>query len=154
DNHDLGLRRLFLARSAHGAGRMEGFVILNPIEGGKAWATEMYRHRIDSVRGTMAFLIHHILKELQKEGVERVAMCLDPGLRCTPLEGASALVRRGMQFSENWMGLIFDIAGIRHFKGRFRPRYENRYVCSRPNISPGAIWAFVRVFGAFNLSLP
>ncbi|MGQ0634905.1 MAG: bifunctional lysylphosphatidylglycerol flippase/synthetase MprF [Planctomycetaceae bacterium] len=154
DIHELGRRRLFLARSAHGAGRLEGFVVCNPMRGGTIWATEMYRHRANSVRGTMAFLIQHLINQLQSEGAGRVGMCLDPGLRCEPLPGDSFLVRRGMQFTENWLGLVFDVAGLRHFKSRFRPRYENRYVCARPKISPGSVWAFTQVFGAFNLSLP
>lgn len=154
-DHELGLRRLFVARSAHGAGRMEGFVICNPMLNGTMWATEMYRHRCDSVRGTTAFLIHHVLKQLQDEGVRSVRMCLDPGLRCgTPLPGDSRLVRYGMQATERWLGLVFDVAGLRHFKSRFRPRYESRYLAALPYVSLGSIMAFVRVLGAFELSLP
>jgi len=39
DNHQLGLRRLFIARRH---GRIEGFVICNPILNGTGWATELY----------------------------------------------------------------------------------------------------------------
>jgi len=153
DNHDLGLRRLFVARSGHGAGRMEGFLILNPILGGTAWSTELYRHRIDSVRGTIAFLFHQVFNQLQAEGVRRVDMCLDPGLRIeTPMKGDSFLVRRFLAFGDRHLGFIFDNAGLRHFKTRFRPRYENRYVCSRPKVSLGSLIAFTRVFGVFDLS--
>ncbi|MCA9015639.1 MAG: DUF2156 domain-containing protein, partial [Planctomycetaceae bacterium] len=76
DNHALGLRRLFIARRQ---GRIEGFVICNPILNGTGWATELYRHRLDSVKGTMAFLIHQVLQQLQQEGVQRAGLCLDLG---------------------------------------------------------------------------
>jgi len=153
DNHDLGLRRLFVARSSYGAGRMEGFLICNPMREGTMWSTELYRRRIDSVRGTMAFLIHHALQELQAEGVTQVGLCLDPGLNCeTPLPGDSLLVRRGMQFGNNYLNSVFDIAGLRHFKSRFRPRYENRYVCALPKISIPSMLAFASVSGLFHLN--
>ncbi|HTI50927.1 MAG TPA: DUF2156 domain-containing protein [Planctomycetaceae bacterium] len=153
DNHPLGRRRLFVARSGHGAGRMEGFVVCNPMVGGRRWATELYRHRTDSVRGTVAFLFHHLMQQMQSEGVDQVGLCLDPGLRIeTPLAGDSFLVRRGLQLAEQFLGPVFDVAGLRHFKGRFRPQFESRYVCASPNITIGSLVAFVRVFGIFNLS--
>jgi phosphatidylglycerol lysyltransferase len=122
---------------------------------GLSWATELYRRRTDSVRGTMAYLIHHVLKQLQTEGVRQVGLCLDPGQGCTePLPGDSALVRRSMQFGDRHLGFVFDVAGLRHFKTRFRPRYESRYICSRPKASLGSTLAFANVSGLFNLSLP
>lgn len=153
DNHALGCRRLFIARSSHGAGRMEGFVICNPMDGGRRWSTELYRHRTDSVRGTVAFLFHHLMQQMQAEGVEQVGLCLDPGLRIeTPMEGDCFLIRHGLQIAEKYLGPIFDVAGLRHFKGRFRPRFESRYVCGSPRVSIGSLIAFVHVFGIFNLS--
>ena len=116
DTHELGLRRLFIARSTYGAGRLEGFVVCNPLRDGSAWATELYRRRTDSVRGTMAYLIHHVLQQMQIEGVRQVGLCLDPGLRCAePLPGDSALVRRSMQVGERHLSFVFDVAGVRLF---------------------------------------
>src|SRR5262249_23697920 len=86
------------------------------------------------------------------EGVKTVALCLVPGLRCeTPLADDSFLVRRGMTLGDRYLGPLFDIAGMRHFKSRFRPRYENRYVCAWPHVSLGTVLAFVKVLGVFNL---
>ncbi|HEY3967092.1 MAG TPA: DUF2156 domain-containing protein [Planctomycetaceae bacterium] len=153
DNHELGLRRLFIARSSYGAGRIEGFLICNPMREGTMWSTELYRRRLDSVRGTMAFLIHHTLQQLQAEGITRVGLCLDPGLNCeTPLPGDSFLVRRGMTFGNRYLNAVFDVSGLRHFKSRFRPRYENRYVCALPKVSIGSVMAFASLSGLFNLS--
>jgi phosphatidylglycerol lysyltransferase len=153
EDHDLGLRRLFIARNTYGAGRVEGFVVCNPMRNGRAWATELYRRRTDSVRGTMAFLFHHILQKLQEEGIRHVGLCLDPGQRCAnPLPGDSALVRRSMQFGDRHLGLIFDVAGLRHFKTRFRPRFENRYICANPKATLGSTLAFAHASGLFRLS--
>jgi phosphatidylglycerol lysyltransferase len=46
---------------------------------------------------------------------------------------------------------VFDLAGIRHFKSRFRPRYENRYCCVYPKASFSSVFAFGLVSGLFNV---
>lgn len=153
-DHALGLRRLFVARSNHGAGRLEGFLICNPMLAGTRWSTELYRRRSDTVRGTMPYLFHHAMQQLQSEGVERVGLCLEPGFNCEiPLPGDSALLRRILGFNNRHLGFIFDYVGLRHFKSRFRPRYENRYVCALPKLSVGSIAAFIQVSGLHKLSL-
>ncbi len=152
-DHALGLRRLFVARSTHGARRLEGFLVCNPMLAGARWSTELYRRRSDSVRGTIPFLFQYSIQQLQAERVERVGLCLDPGLNCDqPLPGDSALGRRSLGFSDRHLGMIFDHAGLRHFKSRFRPRYENRYVCALPKLSIGSIVAFFQVSGLYKLS--
>src|SRR5262249_52242970 len=146
-DHALGLRRLFVARGEHGAGRIEGFVVCNPMRNGSEWAAEIFRHRQDGVRGTIAFLLHQTAKQLQAEGVRRMSLCLIPGQRCsTPLEGDSFLIRRGLSLMEHGFGWAYDIAGMRHFKSRFRPRYEDRYLCSLPGISVGTICSMLGAF--------
>lgn len=151
-DHDVGLRRVFIVRSDEGLGRIEGFMVCTPMRAGTMWATELYRRRADAVRGTMAFLFHHVLQTLQEEGVQRVGLCLDPALRCsTRLAGDSAMVRLGMTWGEALLGCVFDVAGLRHFKSRFRPRYENRYVCVQPKVSIGSLLAWARVCGLFDV---
>ncbi|WP_198000130.1 bifunctional lysylphosphatidylglycerol flippase/synthetase MprF [Gimesia alba] len=148
DNHELGLRRLFIARRE---GRIEGFVICNPILNGTGWATELYRHRLDSVKGTMAFLIHHVLQQLKQEGVQRAGLCLDLGRDCHPLPGDSFLVRQGLAFAEKHLTSIFDFTGLRHFKSRFRPEYEKRFACVYPKVTIGSVLAFASTTGVLNL---
>lgn len=43
--------------------------------------------------------------------------------------------------------------GLRHFKSRFRPRYESLYVCAWLKLSIGSIVAFFQASGAYQLSL-
>ena len=152
--HEIGLRRVFIARSNDGLGRIEGFVVCTPMRGGTMWATELYRRRADAVRGAMTFLFHYVQQQLQQEGVRQLNLCLDPGLRCaTKLPGDSLLIRTGMSWGEAGLGLVFDVAGLRHFKSRFRPRYENRYVCTNPKATLGSILAFARVSGLFDIDV-
>lgn len=152
--HGLGRRRLFVARSDNGHGRIEGFVVCNPMQGGRMWSTEIYRHRSDAVRGVVASVIHHLTLALKEEGVEAVNLCLIPGRNCaTPLPGDNPLVRRGLVVGQKYFSALFDLRGIDHFKSRFRPRYENRYLCTPPEPSLGAFIATLRVFGVFNVDL-
>lgn len=152
-NHQIGLRRVFIVRSGNGLGRIEGFVVCNPMRGGTMWATELYRRRVDAVRGTMAFLFHHVINQLQSEGAQRLGLCLDPALRCSPrMPNDSPLIRLGMSWGEAYLNFLFDLAGIRHFKSRFRPRYENRYCCVMPKASVGSILAFACVSGVFTVN--
>jgi phosphatidylglycerol lysyltransferase len=153
--HELGLRRLFIARSDDGNGRIEGYVVCNPIDNGRRWSTEIYRHRPDSVRGVIPFLLHSLILQLQDEGVEQVNLCIVPAQNCeTPLAGDNPLVRRGLQVAVKYFGLVFDLAGIGHFKSRFRPRYEDRYLCAPQQPSLGAFIATLKVFGVFRLDYP
>lgn len=154
DDHELGLRRLFIARSDGGLGRIEGFVICNPMKSGALWSTELYRHRTDSVRGTVAFLFHHLLQQLQAEGVKQVNLCLDPGRNCSiPIPGDSWLIRYGWPFGEKYASVLFDFAGLRHFKSRFRPRFESRYVVALPHVTFGLFWSFLMVLGGFRINI-
>ena len=150
DAGDLGRRRLFLAHNKP-LDRIDGFLLCNPCRGGAEWALEVYRDRPDAVRGTIPFLMHQALVQFQREGVERASLCLVPAMRCEqPLPGDSPLIRRAMAVSRHF-GFIFDVAGLYHFKSRFRPRFEDRFICAYPSITLGAARSFVRVCGALRL---
>jgi phosphatidylglycerol lysyltransferase len=148
DANCLGRKRLFIARSAK---RIEGFLICNPCMNGTQWALDVYRQRTDAIRGTVAFLIHQTLQRLKGEGVERASLCLIPSLRCRRLTGDSRLIRWGLILSRHFT-FIFDAAGLYHFKSRFRPQFDDRYVCVYPKATLGSVWAFTRVCGVLDLS--
>jgi phosphatidylglycerol lysyltransferase len=150
DTVNFGRRRLFLARHS-GRNRIEGFLVCNPCRGGTEWTLELYRDRSDAVRGTIPFLMHQALLRLREEGIERASLCLVPAMGCDrPEPGDSALIRRAMTTSRHF-GFIFDVAGQYHYKSRFRPRFEDRFVCASPAVTVGAAWSFIRVCGALRL---
>jgi phosphatidylglycerol lysyltransferase len=108
----------------------------------------MYRHRPDAVRGVVPHLFHDVMLRMKAEGIESVSLCLIPGLGCEEaLPGDSALTRRALCFGKKRLNFLFDFAGLYHFKSRFRPRYESRYVCSRPRSTPFTTFALFRMSG-------
>jgi phosphatidylglycerol lysyltransferase len=108
----------------------------------------MYRHRPDAIRGVVPHLFHETMIRMKAEGIESVSLCLVPGLGCEEsLPGDSALTRHALCFGKKHLNFLFDFAGLYHFKSRFRPRYESRYVCSRPGSTALATLALFRMTG-------
>ncbi|MCA9017968.1 MAG: hypothetical protein KDA77_21775, partial [Planctomycetaceae bacterium] len=58
---------------------------------------------------------------------------------------------RGLSFAEKYLTSIFDFAGLRHFKSRFRPEYEKRYACVYPKVTIGSVLAFASTTGVLDL---
>ncbi len=152
DRAHLGRRRLFVAVADDGGGRVEGFLLCNPCLDGRRWAFETYRRRADAVRGTMPYLMHQAMLQLQAEGVSSVSLCLVPGLNCErPMPGDSALARRGMVAATRYFNFIHDTRGMYHYKSRFRPTFVSRYLAVRPKLTLASAWSFVRVLGVLDL---
>jgi len=151
DPRRLGQKRVFVARN-RALGRIEGFAACNPCGGGRIWVMETYRQRPDAVRGTTAFIMHQAMQQLKAEGVSRVSLCLLPGLRCwQPLPDDSKMVRWALAIGTSGFSPPFEMAGAYHFKSRFRPHFESRYLCARPQMTLGAGIAFIRLLGVMKL---
>jgi phosphatidylglycerol lysyltransferase len=149
-----GRRRLFVAYSQGARPRIEGFLIALPMQGGRRWSFEMYRHRPDAVRGVVPHLFHETIMQMKAEGIESVSLCLIPGLGCEEgMPGDSALIRRALCFGKQHLNFVFDFAGLYHFKSRFRPRYESRYICARPRLTPSTAIAFFRMSGVLSFDI-
>jgi phosphatidylglycerol lysyltransferase len=146
-------RRLFVARSEKGFGRIEGFLIGLPYGQGREWAIETYRHRLDAPRGVVPFLIHEAVNALKAEAVQSVSLCLCPAVRYEKLPNDSWIIRRCLQFGFNYASAFFDMPGEYHFKSRFRPRFVRRYICHWPRASVGAMWSTVSLSAALDLDL-
>jgi phosphatidylglycerol lysyltransferase len=154
DENGWGRRRLFVAYSSDSPKRIEGFLIALPSRNGAHWAFEMYRHRRDAVRGVVPHLFHTAMIRMKAEGVEAVSLCLVPAVGCeAPLKGDSAVIRHALTIGLKYLNFLFDFAGIYHFKSRFRPRYEGRYICALPKTNMLTGLALVRMSGMLEFSL-
>ncbi len=143
-----GRRRLFVAYSSSSPKRVEGFLVALPTDQGRQYAFEMYRHRSDAVRGVVPHLFHVAMMRMRTEGVEAVSLCLAPGLGCEEaISGDSFMTRHALVFAMKYLNFLFDFAGIYHFKSRFRPRYEARYICALPGTTVRSALALFRITG-------
>lgn len=146
-------RRLFVARSENGAGRIEGFLICLPYDNGSQWAIDTYRHRLDAPRGVIPFLIHEAVNRLRSDGIRSVSLCLCPAVRYERIPGDSWIIRRCLQFGFNYASAFFDMPGEYHFKSRFRPKFIRRFICHTPKATIGSMWSTVILSAALNLDL-
>ncbi|MGC3966227.1 MAG: DUF2156 domain-containing protein [Pirellulales bacterium] len=128
----LARQRVFLVRGCEGGGRLEAFVTASPYRGGTAWALDIYRHRSDAVRGAVPFAMLEALRTLQVAGVEEVSLCMVAALGCGAEPEQSSLTGRLLNRGARMLSPLFDLAGMHHYKSRFRPRFEPRYLCVWP----------------------
>lgn len=151
--HELGARRLFVARTGKSSDqRIEGFLVCNPMNGGRSWSTEIYRHRFNSPRGTIPYLFHQTALLMKQQGVEQLNLCIAPGRHCEqPVPGDKPFIRHALVYFWKHGSWLFDLKGIDHFKSRFRPQYENRYICSPPDLSVSAILATIQALGVLRV---
>lgn len=123
-------QRIFVARNTS-ANRIEAFVVCTPCQGGLSWALECYRQRSDATRGAVPFAMHQVLRLLQEAGGQVASLCMVPLLNCRePLKGDNALVRHSLSFFFDHLSALYDSKGLYHFKSRFRPRFEDRWLCA------------------------
>ena len=154
DPDRLSRRRVFAAIADGGAGRAEGFIVCTPYRDGTAWAIEMYRSRLDAVRGTVPFLMHQAMQIFKDEGVEEVSLCLMPSAHCDQRRpGDSWLICTYIKITHRYLNFILDTQGIYHFKTRFRPRCENIYCSVWPKASLRPLHAMLSVWGTLQFSL-
>ena len=76
-----------------------------------------------------------------------------PGLNCQAIEGDSPLLRRAMGVGTGYFSFLFDTAGLYHFKSRFRPQFESRYVCAAREMTLGSAIGFVGLLNVLKLDL-
>ena len=154
ESENWGRRRLFVAYADGYPRRIEGFLVALPLENGRQWAFECYRHRPDAVRGVVPHLFHVAMMRMKSEGIEAVSLCLVPGLGCEErLPGDNAMTRIGFVLAKKYFNFLFDFAGIYHFKSRFRPYYESRYICAFPKTTIWSTLALFRMSGMVSFDL-
>jgi phosphatidylglycerol lysyltransferase len=167
-NHELGFvlgslglehqsaKRYFIGRSGNGSGRIEGFIICEPIYGRNGYYLDVTRRRPDAVRGTMELLTCEILRQLREEGCQMVSMGLAPlALLDDPdLENHPVLATL-MRFVYERVNLNYDFKLLYRYKAKYHPhKWEPQYFCfNQRRLSPGMLYAVIHVRNALTLEM-
>lgn len=167
-NHELGFvlgslgldhqsaKRYFVARSENGNGRIEGFIVCEPIYGSSGYYLDVTRRRPDAVRGTMELLTTEILRLLRGEGYRMASMGLAPlALLDDPdLENHPVLAGL-MRFVYERVNLNYDFKRLYRYKAKYHPQtWEPRYFCfNQRRLSFQMLYAVIQVRNALTLEM-
>jgi phosphatidylglycerol lysyltransferase len=141
-------KRYYIARSGKGAGRIEGFIVCEPIYGRKGYYLDVTRRRADAVRGTMELLTTEIFRFLRDEGCELVSMGLAPlALLDDPDLSAHPRLTRLMRFVYQRVNTGYDFKLLYRYKAKYHPHaWEPRYFCfNQQRLSIGMLYALIKV---------
>ncbi|HEX6649010.1 MAG TPA: DUF2156 domain-containing protein, partial [Pyrinomonadaceae bacterium] len=167
-NHEMGFllgslnldhpsaKRYFIARSNNGTGRIEGFIVCEPIYGRSGYYLDVTRRRPDAVRGTMELLTAQILRLLREEGYHMASMGLAPLalLDDADLENHPVLARL-MRFVYDRVNVNYDFKLLYRYKAKYHPHtWEPRYFCfNQRRLSLQMIYAVIQVRNALTLEV-
>jgi len=167
-NHELGFvlgslglerlcaKRYFIARSQNGTGRIEGFIVCEPIYGCSGYYLDVTRRRPDAVRGTMELLTTEILRLLHDEGYHMASMGLAPlALLDDPDLESHPVLARLMRFVYDRVNLNYDFKLLYRYKAKYHPHtWEPRYFCfNQRRLSLGMLYAVVQARNAISMEM-
>jgi len=141
-------KRYFVARSNHGSGRIEGFIVCEPIFGRSGYYLDVTRRRTDAIRGTMELLTAEILRCLREEGYEMASMGVAPlALLDDPDLADHPLVTKLMRFVYQRGNADYDFKRLYRYKAKYHPHtWEPRYFCfNQRRLSISMLYALLRV---------
>ncbi|HEY2990830.1 MAG TPA: DUF2156 domain-containing protein [Candidatus Binatia bacterium] len=159
-NHELGFvlgspgleepsaKRYFIARTEGGAGRIEGFIVCEPIYGRCGYYLDVTRRRPDAVRGTMELLTAEIFRLLHNEGYAMASMGLAPlALLDDPDLADHRLLARLMRFVYQRVDFNYDFKLLYRYKAKYHPHaWEPRYFCfNQRRLSINMLYAVINV---------
>jgi phosphatidylglycerol lysyltransferase len=141
-------KRYFIARSNCGTGRIEGFIVCEPIFGRSGYYLDVTRRRPDAIRGTMELLTAEILRRLREEGCEMASMGVAPlALLDDPDLADHPLVARVMRLVYQRVNANYDFKRLYRYKAKYHPHaWEPRYFCfNQRRLSLNMLYALMRV---------
>ena len=165
-NHEMGFllgspaldqrsaKRFFVARSGSEQGRIEGFIVCEPIYGRKGYYLDCTRRRRDAIRGTMELLTTEIFRRLRDDGFEMCSMGLaplakldDPDLMSHPR------LTKVMQFIYDRADGAYDFKHLHRYKAKYHPHaWERRYLCfNQRRLSARMLYATIQVRNPISL---
>ena len=141
-------KRYFIARSGNGTGRIEGFIVCEPIFSRSGYYLDVTRRRPDAIRGTMELLTTEILRCLREEGYEMASMGVAPlALLDDPDLADHPLVAKVMRFVYQRVNTNYDFKRLYRYKAKYHPHaWEPRYLCfNQRRLSLSMLYALLRV---------
>jgi phosphatidylglycerol lysyltransferase len=141
-------KRYYLARADNGTGRIEGFIVCEPIFGRSGYYLDVTRRRPDAIRGTMELLTTEILRRLREEGYEMASMGVAPlALLDDPDLADHPLVARFMRFVYQRVNTNYDFKRLYRYKAKYHPHaWEPRYFCfNQRRLSFTMLYALIHV---------
>jgi len=144
-------KRYFIARSGAGKGRIEGFIVCEPIYGRHGYYLDVTRRRMDAVRGVMELLTTEIFRLLADEGCQVASMGLAPlALLDDPDLAEHPRLTRLMRFAYQQFNNSYDFKLLYRYKAKYHPHaWESRYFCfNQRRLSARMLYAVIRVRNA------
>ena len=141
-------KRYFIARSGNAAGRIESFIVCEPIYGRRGYYLDVTRRRPDAVRGSMELSTSEIFRLLRDEGYEMASMGLAPlALLDDPDLADHRLLARLMRFVYQRVDFNYDFKLLYRYKAKYHPHaWEPRYFCfNQRRLSIGMLHALINV---------
>ncbi|HSB27365.1 MAG TPA: DUF2156 domain-containing protein [Pyrinomonadaceae bacterium] len=165
-NHEMGFllgspsldqrtaQRFFVARSGNGKGRIEGFIVCEPVYGRNGYYLDCTRRRSDAVRGTMELLTTEILRRLRDEGFDMCSMGLAPLAKLDDPDLIShPRLTKLMQFVYERVEGAYAFKHLYRYKAKYHPHaWERRYLCfNQRRLSARLLYATVQVRNPISL---
>lgn len=94
------------------------------------WALDLMRRQAETPQGAMEFLLATALATFHDEGAKVASLGLSPFASITPADstGTPELLERARQLIYQHFNSFFSFKGLNHFKKKFQPRWEPRYL--------------------------
>lgn len=136
-------RRYFFASDAKG--KMLGFVVFIPFEGGKGYLADVTRRLPDAPQGVIEKIIYEAFLVMKSEGVKWGSMGLAP-LANVRENDKTAITGRLFEFIYENLNSIYSFKKLHHSKEKYSPtQWESRYMAYHPKIfTPKIAYAIVK----------
>jgi len=136
---ELPSRWLLCAVSAQG--RVEGFLTWAEVPAARGWSLDLMRRRADAPAGVMDLLLATSAATARAHG-DRV---LSLGLSALVSTDESPDAERVRAFLRKRLGGVYDFEGLFHWKRKFRPRLEERFLVVPGTLAlPRVLYALAR----------
>lgn len=136
-------RRYFFARDK--SGKMLGFVVFIPFEGGNGYLADVTRRIPGAPQGVIETIIYEAFMKIKSEGVKWGSMGLAP-LVNVGSNGRASIIEKILKFIYEKLNGIYSFKSLYHSKKKYAPtQWESRYIVYHSRIfTPKIGYAIVR----------